>query len=219
MKLKYLAHSAFLITSSKNTTILTDPYEAGGFSGAIGYQPIAEPIDIITISHEHADHNYIGPSHRNAILINQPTSFTLDNIEIKGITTYHDKKLGKDRGKNIIFTIKVDDIAICHLGDLGHKLSIEQIEAIGIIDILLTPIGGIYTIDAEEADVIINALCPKICIPMHYKTEKLGYSLGTVTSFIKNKKNAKIIADSEIELTRNQLPTTTEIWVLPPAKL
>lgn len=219
MHLKFLAHAAFLLESAAGIKILTDPYEPGGYDGAIGYKEITEPVDVITISHGHADHSYIAPQHRSAKIFNKAGKFSFETIEITGIAAFHDHNLGKDRGNDIIFKIKVDDITICHLGDLGHELSKEQIQELGLIDVLLIPAGGFFTVDIMEATRIMNSLVPKICIPMHFKTVNLGFDLAPVDEFIKNKNNVKIISASEIELQKDQLPVATEIWVLPPANL
>jgi L-ascorbate metabolism protein UlaG (beta-lactamase superfamily) len=102
---------------------------------------------------------------------------------------------------------------------LGHLLKQDQLKSIGAIDVLLIPVGGIYTIDANAATTIMDSLAPKICIPMHYKTPKLAFDLAPVTDFTNNKKNVKNISTSEIELHKNSLPKASEIWVLPPSKL
>lgn len=219
MKLQYLAHAAFLFTSSKGTKVLTDPYEPGGFGGAIGYNSINETVDVITISHSHADHNYIAPHHMKATLFNQAGKYEFDDVEISGIKTFHDTNMGKERGENIIFGLKIDGIVICHLGDLGHILNKDVLQAIGKIDVLLTPVGGVFTIDANAATSVMQSLAPKICIPMHYKTDKLTFDLVSVDDFIKNKNNVKMVQASEVELDKDRFTETPEIWVLTPAKL
>jgi len=218
MQLKYLAHSAFLLTSNEKTTVLTDPYEAGSFNGMVNYAPIDEHADIITISHSHADHSFIAPHHQQATILNQAKKINRLDTEIFGTSTFHDQASGQERGENIVFTIKIAGITFCHLGDLGHRLDDSHLEKIGPIDVLLIPVGGIYTINAAEATVIMDMLAPKICIPMHYKTTKLLFDLAPVDAFIHDKKNVKILATSQIELTKNHLPSTTEILVFTPEK-
>lgn len=219
MNLKYLAHAAFLFTSDKGTRVLIDPYEPGGFEGAINYKPIDENVDAIIISHDHADHNYIAPHHAEAKVFNKPGRANFNDVEILGIKTFHDTSKGGERGENLVFVIKIDDIVICHLGDLGHVLAKEELEAIGRIDVLLIPVGGLYTIDANAATSIMQAVMPKICIPMHYKTEKLSFGFAPVDNFLKNKNNVKQKGVSEIELDKNNLPQVPEIWALNPDKI
>lgn len=219
MKLKYLAHSAFLLTSDKDTKILIDPYESEGFDGILSYQPINEQVDAITISHQHADHNYIAPHHQNATVFNQPGEFEFNDIKLLGFHSYHDEEEGKQRGENIIFVIKIDDITICHLGDLGHKLSVADAELIGELDILLIPVGGVYTINAEVATDVMQTLKPKVCIPMHYKSDKIAVDLASVNDFLAGKNNVKMLQQAEIELEYNDLPHEPEIWVLEHTKI
>jgi len=219
MQLKYLAHSAFLFTSNESTTLLTDPYETGCYNGALNYAPIDEPADIITISHKHADHSYIAPHHQRARIINKASEINHQDVKITGINTFHDQNTGQDRGSNIIFIIKIAGITFCHLGDLGHNLDDIHLEKIGPIDVLLIPVGGIYTITAADIQQIITKIAPKICIPMHYKTPNISFELAPVDLFTHNQKNVRTLDSSHIELTKNNLPITTEILVLTPEKL
>lgn len=218
MQLKFLAHSSFLITSDKGTTLLTDPYEAGGFDGQMGYQPIDEKTDVITISHHHADHNYIADHHRQATVFDRAGKFHFDDVALCGVEAFHDQRFGLDRGKVIIFTMEIDGITFCHLGDLGHALDAPLLKIIGKVDVLCIPVGGIYTLDADAATTVWKSLAPKICIPMHYKTEKLGFTLAPVTDFTQNKSDVKNIPAASLTLQKNDLPKTTEIFVLKHAK-
>jgi L-ascorbate metabolism protein UlaG (beta-lactamase superfamily) len=214
MKLEFLAHAAFLFTSNKGTKILTDPYEQGGFGGTINYGPIDEQVDVITITHNHADHNYIAPWHQSVPVINQAGKDKFADIEIFGVKVFHDSNMGKERGENIIFVMKIDDIIICHLGDLGHTLNQDVLKTIGKIDVLLLPVGGLYTIDANQATSVMQSLAPKICIPMHYKTEKIAVDFALLQDFLKDKNNVKILNTSQVELNKDLLPPNSEIWVL-----
>ena len=214
MQLRFLAHAAFLLTSNKGTRILTDPYEPGGFGGAMGYAPIDEQVDVIAISHDHADHNYIAPCHQSVPVIKQIGAHKFADVEIFGVKVFHDAKMGQERGENIIFVIKIDGLTVCHLGDLGHTLNQDELEKIGKIDVLLIPVGGLYTIDANTATSVMQSLMPKICIPMHYKTEKIAMDFAPLQDFLKNKSNVKIVDNAEIELDKTLLPQIPEIWVL-----
>lgn len=214
MNLKFLAHAAFLLTSDSGAKILIDPYDSKAYEGEMRYLPIDDKVDAVLITHSHADHSYISPQNEIATIIKQFGKYNVNNIEIHGIEAFHDKKNGKERGKIIIFIIKIDGITICHLGDLGHNLDQITLKAIGKIDILLLPVGGTFTIDANEATEVMQSLNPKICIPMHYKTERVNFDLAPVENFIHAKNNVKVLDESEIELNKDQLPETTQIYVL-----
>lgn len=213
MKIKWFGHSAFGFTSSSDKTVLTDPYEPGGYNGAVGYKPISINPDIVTVSHSHPDHNYTKPFPGSTI-ISKKDSCEIAGIKITGIPAYHDAKQGRERGNNIIFAYEIDGLRIAHCGDLGHTLSDKDIAALGRIDILFIPIGGHFTIDAAQATAVVEKVKPKIVIPMHYKTEALDFPIAGVDEFLKDKNNIKRISASEVSITRKTLPSEIEMWVL-----
>jgi len=217
MKVKFLGHAAFLITSDKGTKIITDPYEPGGFGGAIGYGKITEAADIAVVSHDHGDHGYVAGLSGNPEIVKKSGSQEAKGIAFKGVPVYHDASKGGERGSNIMFCFDVDGVRVCHAGDLGHPLSAEEIAELGPIDVLMLPVGGFFTIDAAVASDIVNALKPRIVIPMHYKTEKCGFPIAGVDQFLAGKSNVKNTNASEVEISKGQLPVSTEIVVLKPA--
>lgn len=211
MKIKFLGHASFLITSDKGVKIITDPYKPGCFSGGIKYGPINEPADIVTISHEHDDHNATNIQ-GNPTFVRGAGKKKMKDVTITGVDFYHDESGGKERGKNTIFNMLIDDINVVHLGDLGHKLSPADAAKIGKVDVLIVPVGGFFTIDARAAQDVANTLKPKVIIPMHFKTDKCGFSIAPVEDFIKNKDVKKI--DGEVEIKKGSLPQKTTIYVL-----
>ncbi len=211
MKVKWLGHSCFLITSEKGTKLITDPYAVGG---GINYSPIKESADIIIVSHDHGDHNNVSAVQGQPQIIKGSGIKNVSGIEFKGIATYHDKSQGKERGGNTVFCFTVDGIRLCHLGDLGHLLSQEQIASVGDVDILFIPVGGFFTIDAAEASQVCTQLRPKVIIPMHFKTPKCAYPISDVNSFLKGKERVRKWDTSEIEFQAGKLPAESEIIVL-----
>jgi L-ascorbate metabolism protein UlaG (beta-lactamase superfamily) len=208
MKIKYLAHASFLITSDSGVRIVTDPYET---SPGLKHGAIRETADIVTVSHEHGDHNNVSAVQGNPKAVR--SSVEVKGIKFKAVTTAHDDKGGSQRGKNTIFCFEVDGVNICHAGDLGHALSDEDVKAIGKVDVLMIPVGGFFTVDARTATKVCDQLQPKIVIPMHYKTEKLEFPIAGVDEFIRGKSNV-LHASSEIELKAGSLPAATQITVL-----
>lgn len=151
-----------------------------------GLKPPKIKDDIVLVSHDHDDHNNLEDVNPEAFLINNPGEYEKKGIAIRGISSYHDKTEGKERGLNTIYVIKAEDMTICHLGDLGQeKLDEKQVEEIGDIDILLVPVGGNYTINYKEAVGVIGQIEPKIIIPMHYKIKDLKIDLDGPEKFIK----------------------------------
>jgi L-ascorbate metabolism protein UlaG (beta-lactamase superfamily) len=214
MKVKWLGHSCFLISSSAGVRIVTDPYESGGFNGGLGYKPVREAADTVLISHEHSDHNYVKDIPGDPEVIRKTGRQEVKGIEIDGVLTCHDKTDGRQRGLNTVFCLDVNGVRVCHLGDLGHELSAKEIREIGRVDVLLIPVGGYFTIDAAEATRVAAALKPRIVIPMHYKTPVLDFPITGVEDFLKGKPQVKRLAASEVEITRANLPQETEVWVL-----
>jgi len=214
MKVKWLGHACFLLTSEEGLRVITDPYAVGG---GINYSPIKEAADIVVISHGHADHNNVSAVRGKPEVIKGSGIRTAKGVQFRGIATYHDASQGKQRGTNTVFCFSLEGIKLCHLGDLGHLLGQAQISEIGVVDILFIPVGGFYTIDAAEASQVCNQLKSKVTIPMHFRTPQCTYPITGVDDFLRNKENVRKMDSSEIEFRLEELPTVTEIVVLKPA--
>jgi L-ascorbate metabolism protein UlaG (beta-lactamase superfamily) len=214
VKLKWLGHASFLITSDTGMKIITDPYT---ITEDIKYGEITESADIVTVSHDHRDHNNVAAVRGKPEVVRRVGITKVKEIEFKGIASYHDEAGGSKRGNNIIFCFVVDGMRLCHLGDLGHQLSEKQVTELGKVDILLIPVGGYYTIDAKVATQVCNQLKPKVVIPMHFKTDRCAYPISGVDEFLKGKERLKKLSTSELQFKREELPSTTQITVLKPA--
>jgi L-ascorbate metabolism protein UlaG (beta-lactamase superfamily) len=214
MKIKWYGHSAFLITSDQGVKIMIDPYEPGAFGGQLSYGKIKDQVDIVLTSHDHADHNYTKDLPGTPQIVKGSGPKTAKGISMKGISTYHDPSQGSERGANTIFTLKIDNLQLCHLGDLGHLLSDKELAEIGPVDILLIPVGGFFTIDPKEATRVAEQIKPKILIPMHFKTAKCGFPIAPVEDFLKGKTNTKRPKASEATFDKATLPQQMEIVVL-----
>ena len=213
MKVKYYGHAAFLITSDQGTRIITDPYKPGAF-GAMSYGKIPDEADVVVVSHDHDDHNSSGELPGNPEVVRTPGKRSIHGIEFNGIPTFHDSSSGKERGGNIVFSFTVDGITICHLGDLGHALSQNEVETIGAVDLLIIPVGGFYTIDSKVASEVARQLNPSIIIPMHFKTGKCEFPITPVEEFTEGKAKVNVMNSSEISLHKGDLPKEMEIIVL-----
>ncbi len=214
MKFKWLGHACFVITSANGIKIITDPYLV---DRGIHYSLIDEKADIVLVSHDHWDHNNVSAVKGNPVVIKDSGIHFAQDIEFKGVATYHDNSSGKERGPNNIFCFCMDKVNICHLGDLGHALSQQQIVDIGKVDILLIPVGGNFTIGANDANEICDKLKPKVVIAMHFKNEKCDFPIETVAPFIENKNNVESMDLSELEINVNELPSSVKTIVLKPA--
>jgi L-ascorbate metabolism protein UlaG (beta-lactamase superfamily) len=214
MKIRWLGHSAFLITTDSGTRIITDPYNSNAYQGVMDYGPIDEPADVVLMSHEHEDHGYFRDIPGNPMLIRGAGEFVAAGMHFYGIETFHDTEEGSKRGKNVVYCFTADDIKVCHLGDLGHTLTSEQAVSIGTVDVLLTPVGGFYTIGPEEATQITDQLSARIVIPMHFKTDKCAFPIAGVDEFLKDKPRVEKPGKSELEITRDEIPEEKTVVVL-----
>lgn len=216
MKIKWLGHATFMITVDNGIKIICDPYVTGK---ALKYGDIEETADIVTVSHKHGDHSNVAAVKGNPEVIDQAVKQPIKGIEFDGIPSYHDDAGGSSRGNNIIFCFTVDGIRVCHLGDLGHRLSDEQVTRLGRIDVLLVPVGGYFTMDIEVTSEVCRQLSPSVIIPMHYKNEKCGpeFPIAPVDDFLKGKEGVFRLETSEVEFNQEELPDTTQIMVLQPA--
>ena len=184
MEIIYLGHSSFKI-KGKTASVVTDPFDPK----MVGLKYSSPEADIVTVSHNHNDHNQTQLVKNVKKIIDGPGEYEIQGISIIGFNSFHDAKKGEVRGKNTIYVFEVDGIRIAHLGDLGHSLSEELVGDIGDIDILMLPIGGVYTISSSVAAEIVRSVEPTIIIPMHFKVEGINSEnflrLESVESFLK----------------------------------
>ncbi|MDD5311904.1 MAG: MBL fold metallo-hydrolase [Dehalococcoidia bacterium] len=215
ISIQYLGHSCFLITSTTGTRIITDPYTP---TSRFTYGEINESADIVTVTHEHADHNNLAAVKGNPSVVRGVGTQYIKGIEFKGISAWHDDVKGAQRGADTVICFNVDGVKFCHAGDLGHRLNAEQLAEIGQVDVLFVPVGGFFTIDAATATEVCNDLKPRIVIPMHYKTPQFNVGLSPVDDFLQGKENVKRIEDSIFEFKPGELPPATQVIVLQPAR-
>lgn len=178
MTITWYGQSCFKV-QTKDTTIVTDPFDK-----SIGLKPYAGGADVVTVSHSHYDHNNVGALRGTPLVINTPGEYEIKNIFINGLASFHDKKSGAERGLNTIYVFEAEDMRVCHLGDLGEALSDKAIDNLGQIDILMIPVGGVYTIDAKEASELIDRLEPSIVLPMHYKIAAINIKFDPLDKFL-----------------------------------
>lgn len=164
MDITFLGHSSFKI-KTRDASVITDPYD----SKNVGIKFGTQSADIVTVSHQHDDHNNISAVDDVKKVFDAPGEYEIKGVSIIGLPSFHDDKKGDERGKNTIFIFEVEGLRLVHLGDLGHELNEKTLELIGDVDILLIPIGGEYTIDSEKAAQIVRSIDPRIVIPMHYQ--------------------------------------------------
>lgn len=217
MKLRYLGHAAFELVSEGGVKVIFDPYEPGAYDGALQYGPISGRYNIAVVSHDHADHRDPGVTARAANVVDGPGTFDFEGIRVVSRPTFHDESGGSERGKNLVSVVELDGMRVAHLGDLGHQLETDELEALGSVDVLLIPVGGHFTIDAVSAAGLIGDIGPGIAIPMHFKTEKVAFPIASVDEFTDLMENVEVTGGSELTVTKKDVPEATKVVVLEPA--
>jgi L-ascorbate metabolism protein UlaG (beta-lactamase superfamily) len=212
MKIKWLGHSCFLITSDPGLKIITDPYDV---DDAIHYGRVKEQADIVTISHQHSDHNNTGDMPGKPEIVEGPGRQTVRGIVFEGIASYHDPFQGRKRGDNIIFCFNVDGIRLCHCGDLGHRLDDAALKALGKVDILMIPAGGPpQTMELDEAVEVSNSIKPSVLLPMHYKNERCSFPKYGAKDIMHKWPNAQNPGKSELGYSKGNLPSQPVVILL-----
>ncbi|HLC99893.1 MAG TPA: MBL fold metallo-hydrolase [Patescibacteria group bacterium] len=180
MQITWFGQACFRF-DSKDVRVLIDP-----FSKKIGLREPRINDQIIIVTHDHYDHNNIENTTPESFIIKGPGEYEKSGVQVVGISSFHDNTQGSERGLNTIYVIKLENITLCHLGDIGqHMLTDEQVETIGGVDILFVPIGGTYTVDGKQAVAIVKQIEPKIIVPMHYKVPGLTVNLEGPNAFLK----------------------------------
>ncbi|MBI4302589.1 MAG: MBL fold metallo-hydrolase [Chloroflexi bacterium] len=208
MEITWLGHSCFRIRS-REVTIITDPYDK-----TVGYSWGRPTANIVTVSHDHPDHNNIAGVGGSPYVVAGPGEYEIANVFITGIRTYHDVESGKSRGNNTVYLLEMDDIKLCHLGDLGHIPTTDQIEVMSDVDILMIPVGGGPTLNATTGAEAVSLLGPKIVIPMHYKTPATSLPLEPVERFLKEMAIKDFAPQEKLVATKGTIPLVTQVVVL-----
>ncbi len=222
ISLQYLGHSSFLLEVD-GFSILMDPY-----SPQVGYGTLEVEADLVTVSHEHLDHNYVAAAPGARVIRGltadglgwDDISLSIGKINIFNVPTYHDEASGKMRGRNSVFIFDIGELRLVHLGDLGHVLGESEVERIAPVHVLMVPVGGHYTIDAGEAEKVVDQLSPAVAVPMHYRTEATrNWPISGLEPFLEGRENVRKKDSKPVHITMEKLPETTEVWVMEPVEL
>lgn len=214
----WLGHASFCLESPAGVRLVTDPF------GPEVLPPPEISADIVTVSHEHYDHNHLKTVKGNPDIWRGLTAQgkdwekfdkTYKDIHAYTVATYHDEARGAKRGKNAVFVIEMGELRLVHLGDLGHLLNEEQVEQIGRVDVLMVPVGGNFTIDADQAWQVVESLKPGVVMPMHYLAEGMqDFPIAPLSDFTTGHSNVRHLGAVKIDFATQTLPSSTEIWVM-----
>ena len=210
MEITWLGHSCFRLRG-RDAAVVTDPC-----AKSTGYTIGRPAADIVTVSHDHPGHNNVAVVQGDPRVVEGPGEFEIAGVLIMGIRTYHDGEKGEKLGRNTAYVIEVDDVRICHLGDLGHIPTSDQVEELSGVDVLLTPVGGGNTIGGAAAAETVSLLEPKLVIPMHYQTPAAKADLEPLDRFLKEigAKGALEERQPKLAVTKSTLPHETKVQVL-----
>jgi len=196
---KWYGHSCFKIEFNNGVSVLTDPFNKKIYNNLIRYNANFDKTDIVTISHNHNDHNYV--PFCESLVINEEGRFSIKDISVNGYTSFHDSVNGSDRGKNIIYTISDGTTQAVHMGDIGCMPDEKIMQKIIGCSMLFLPVGGKYTVDAALAKRIADVVNPSCIFPMHYKTEKIDFDIDTADDYLKLYTNEIILHIKNKEFT------------------
>jgi L-ascorbate metabolism protein UlaG (beta-lactamase superfamily) len=207
MDITWLGHSCFRI-KGKEVALVTDPYDA-----TLRYSWPKTSANIVTVSHPHPGHGNAAAVEGSPKVVNRPGEYEIKNVFIIGFPTFHDVAQGANRGRNVTYLMEMEDLKLCHLGDIGHTPSAKQIEELSGIDILFAPVGGVSTIDAKTAAEIVRLLNPKIVIPMHYQTDVTNW-LEPLEKFTTGMGLREVVPQPKLTVTKANVPLETRVVIL-----
>ncbi|MHB0977628.1 MAG: MBL fold metallo-hydrolase [Candidatus Aquicultorales bacterium] len=208
LTLTWFGQSMFLMETTRNSRLVIDPFES-----SLGKTPPRLEADVVLVTHDHYDHNNVGAI-GGAKVLRKATSMTFDGIGVEGVDAFHDDSHGSKRGSVVMFKIEAEGIVFLHMGDFGQAaLGEDQKQAIGRIDVLMIPVGGFYTIDGKQARSIVQALAPRVAIPMHYKIPEVQERIVGPEGFLEGMRRV-VRRPSPLTITKGSLPDETEAWVL-----
>ncbi|MBU1110433.1 MBL fold metallo-hydrolase [Patescibacteria group bacterium] len=210
MQISYLGWASFKI-AGEGITLIVDPFDPQ----IVGLPWKNQEADVVCVSHQHKDHNYVAGVKGARLVIGSPGEYEVGGVRIFGMLSYHDDKQGQERGFNTMYRIELEEFSVAYLGDLGHKLTQEQVEDLGSIDVLILPVGGKYTINYETAAEVVAQLQPSIVIPSHYQVEGVKISeIDPVDKFLEEM-GGEVKRVGELKLSqKGQLPEETEVYIV-----
>lgn len=210
MEITWLGHSCFRLRG-RDVSIVIDPVDRGAGSN-IG----KVAADIVLVSHDHPGHNAVSQIGGSPRVLDGPGEYEIKGISIVGVQTAHDAQDGRVRGRNVVWITQIEDVTICHLGDIGAPLTSEQAEAFGNVDVLLVPVGGHNTVNAAQAAEIVTVLEPKVVVPMHYASEsRRGETpLDPVDAFLREQGVTDLTPQPKLVVTKSNLPEEPRVVLL-----
>jgi len=207
MEITWYGRACFRL-KGREATVIADPCPP-----STGFVAGKHDVDLLTISHGHADHSYTR-SITAGLTLTRPGEYEHHGVLVTGVRTFHDGQRGAERGENVIFAAEIDGVHVCHLGDLGHLLTEEQLAELGPVDVLLVPAGGQFTISPAEAAEVVAQVSPKIVVPMHYATDGASKDLLGPERFVHEMGLGEPMRQPKAVVHASSLPDETQVVLL-----
>lgn len=201
MRIEWIGHACFKLTAQDGTTVITDPYDE-----SVGIDMIELKADLITMSHEHHDHNETSMIVGDPVIARGPQLASVGSVTARAVNSWHDDAQGKLRGFNTVRIFNMDGLKIVHMGDQGCMPSEDVLEAIEDADVMMIPVGGTYTVDAAGAKAIIERAKPRCVIPMHVKTAHCPYPIAKVDAFLAVMGAQGAVPVAKLDITKDTVP-------------
>ncbi|MCU0861634.1 MAG: MBL fold metallo-hydrolase [Methanomassiliicoccales archaeon] len=211
MRIIWHGHACFEVQGER--TVLMDPHDGK----SLGIKAPSSRPDVVLVSHDHFDHNCVRVVKGDFAVVKEPGEHQVKGLRVLGIEACHDEAKGSKRGKVVMYRFELGGASFLHCGDLGHPLDESQLREVGRVDILFVPVGGVFTLDGAKARGLVEAVRPRIAIPMHYRYGGLALSIQTADDFLTGVPRDKVVrVGNEADITREELPQETEYWVFSP---
>jgi L-ascorbate metabolism protein UlaG (beta-lactamase superfamily) len=207
MEITWYGRACFRL-KGREATVISDPCPP-----STGFVAGKHDVDLLTISHAHPDHAYTR-SITAGLTLTRPGEYEYRDLLVTGVRAFHDGERGQQRGENMIFAVEIDGVHVCHLGDLGHLLSEEQLAELGPIDVLLVPVGGNFTISPAEAAEVVAQVSPKIVIPMHFAVDGASADLLGPERFLHELAVSEPIRQPKAVVHASSLPEESQVVLL-----
>ena len=201
MRIEWIGHACFRLTAQDGTVAITDPYDE-----SVGIEMIPLKADLITMSHEHHDHNETSMIVGSPVIVHGGELASVSGVTTRAVNSWHDDVQGAKRGANFVRIFGIDGLKIVHMGDQGCMPDEDVLEAIADADVMMIPVGGTYTVDAAGAKAIIDIAKPRCVIPMHVKTAHCPYPIAKVCDFLALMGAESAVPVRALELTEDTVP-------------